>query len=195
MTARRYVVSRRSAGLGDLIVNLLVAWRFGKRTGRTLVADWRGTRYLKDPGQNLFGALFEPVDHLAGVPFIGRDDLSDIAYPEPFHPAFWTPALLALPRRRPTSEVFRDRDAALALVLDGADVDAPTVVFDGCINGAVPPPDLCRQVLSELRPVAEIRLEVERFRDRHLSGHPVVAVHLRHGNGGKIGQHAQYWED
>ena len=34
----RYVISRRTAGIGDLLVNLLAAWRFAAYTGRTLAA-------------------------------------------------------------------------------------------------------------------------------------------------------------
>ncbi len=195
MRCTRHVVSRRTAGLGDLLVNLLVAWRFAEQTGRTLVADWRGSYYLQDPAENLFCALFEPVSCLAGVPFVGRDDLSDVPYAEPFHPGLWTRALLDRPPQRGAADVMADRDAAVALVLAGEDVTAPTVVFDGCINDALPSSERCREVLAELRPVAGVRAEVEAFRAAHLDARHVVAVHLRHGNGGEIGSHARYWTD
>lgn len=195
MGTKRHVVSRRTAGLGDLLVNLLASWRFAEQTGRTLVADWRGSYYLRDPAENLFCALFEPVNCLAGVPFVGRDDLSEVPYEEPFHPALWTHALLDRPPGRGAAEVMADRDAAVALVRAGEDVTAPTVVFDGCINDALPSAVRCREVLSELRPVARVRAEVEAFRAAHFDDRPVVAIHLRHGNGGEIGGHARYWTD
>jgi hypothetical protein len=189
------VVSLRTAGLGDLLVNLLAAWRFAQQTDRTLVADWRGSYYLQDPAENLFSALFEPVRCLAGVPFVGHEDLSQVAYAKPFHPALWNRALLDRPPARAAVEVEADRDAAVALVRSGGDVTAPTVVFDGCINDALPSDARCREVLAELRPVAGVRAEVEAFRSAHLDGRPVVGVHLRHGNGGEIGNHARYWTD
>jgi hypothetical protein len=195
MSTTRHVVSRRTAGLGDLLVNLLAAWRFAEQTGRTLVADWRGSYYAQDPAQNLFCALFEPVSCLAGVPFVGRDDLSDIPYAEPFHPALWTRALLDRPPERAVADVIADRDAAVMLVRASEDVAAPTVVFEGCINDALPSAARCREVLAQLRPVARVRAEVEAFRAAHLDGRHVVAVHLRHGNGGDIGGHARYWTD
>jgi hypothetical protein len=37
----RYVVSIRTAGLGDCLICLGAAWVFARNTGRTLVADWR----------------------------------------------------------------------------------------------------------------------------------------------------------
>jgi hypothetical protein len=195
MKSTRYVVSRRTAGLGDLLVNLLAAWRFAEQTGRTLVADWRGSYYLQDPAENLFCALFEPLSRLAGVPFVGLDDLSHVPYAEPFHPALWTRALLEHRPERGAADVMSDRDAAVALVRGGEDVSAPTVVFDGCINDALPSAARCREVLAELRPVASVHAKVEAFRAAHLDGRHVVAVHLRHGNGGEIGGHARYWTD
>jgi hypothetical protein len=195
MGSTRHVVTRRTAGLGDLLVNLLAAWRFAEQTGRTLVADWRGSYYLQDPAENLFCSLFEPLSCLAGVPFVADDDLSAVPYAEPFHPALWTRALLECPPNRAAADVMADRDAAVALVRSGEDVAAPTVVFDGCINDALPSVARCREVLAELRPVASVRAEVEAFRAAHLDGRRVVAVHLRHGNGGEIGDHARYWTD
>jgi hypothetical protein len=189
------VVSRRTAGLGDLLVNLLVAWRFAEQTGRTLVADWRGSYYLQDPAANLFCALFEPPSCLAGVPFVGHDDLSDVPYQEPFHPPLWTRASLDRQPTRGAADEMADRDAAVVLVCAGEDVTAPTVVFDGCINDALPSAARCRELLAELRPVAGLRAKVEAFRAAHLDDRHVVAVHLRHGNGGAIGDHARYWTD
>jgi hypothetical protein len=195
MRSTRHVVSRRTAGLGDLLVNLLAAWRFAEQTGRTLVADWRCSYYLQDPAENLFGALFEPLSCLAGVPLVANDDLSDVPYAEPFHPALWTRALLDRPPERRAADEMADRDAAVALVRTGEDVTAPTVVFDGCINDALPSAARCREVLAELRPVADVRAKVEAFRAAHLDDRHVVAVHLRHGNGGATGDHARYWTD
>jgi hypothetical protein len=192
----RFVVSRRTAGIGDLLINLVVAWRFAERTGRTLVADWRGSRYLQDREQNLFPTLFEPVDDLAGVPFVGDARVAALRYPEPFHPHLWSTERLALRPPRRSADVRADRDAAVALIRVGGDVPAPTVVFDGCLNDACPPPDVCRRVLSDIRPVSEVRLAAEAFRAEHLTGGPVVAVHLRHHNGsGTDDAHHPYWVD
>lgn len=196
MSSTRYVVSRRTAGLGDLLVNLVAAWDFAARTGRTLVADWRGSRYLQDRTGNLFGALFEPTDRLAGVPLEAPDDLSGVTLPEPYHPEMWTRARLERPPLRSCAEIWADRDAAVALIRGGGDVEAATVVLDGCINHALPSAQRCRAVLADLRPVGQVRAEVEGFSTEHLAGRPVVAVHLRHANGGAIGDdHDPFWAD
>jgi FkbM family methyltransferase len=192
----RYVISRRSAGLGDLLVNLVAAWRFARHTGRTLVADWRSSPYLRTPDRPLFPELFEPSAELNGVPFIGDHVLDQISFPEPCHPRFWTPERLRQRTPRPAAAVEVDRRSSLGLILLGGDIRARTVVFDGCINDALPENDVCRQVLAALRPVIGLRRLVEDFRDRHFGHRPLVSVHIRHGNGTKrIGTHRLYWTD
>lgn len=194
--AARYVVSRRSAGLGDLLVNLLAAWRFARATGRTLVADWRASPYLEDPRRNLFPALFEPVHDLCGVPVVADDDLGDLALPEPYFPAFWTAARLDTPPARPDADVFADRDAAVDLIRRRRDVDAPTVVFDACINHALPSAAASRRVLRQLVPVAAVQDAVGAFHAEQLGKRRVVAVHVRHSNGADLASdHTPYWID
>jgi FkbM family methyltransferase len=192
----RYVISRRSAGIGDLLVNLLVAWRFALYTGRTLVADWRFSTYMEDRRRNLFPALFEPIEDLAGVPLLADDRVAHTAFPEPLHPPSWTRRTLAAPRARRAEDIFADRDAAVTMIRASGDVAAPTVVFDACINDALPPSDACRRVLALLEPVAAVREAVDDFRQTYLADRPVVAVHIRYGNGASIdNDHAPYWAD
>jgi len=189
----RMVISKRWTGLGDCLVSLLAAWRFAHATGRALVADWRRSCYVNDPRTNVFGLVFEPAPVVAGVPFLGDDTINDLVLAGPFHPATWHAATVSKHWTRHGLEDRAEREAAVALVASGADVEAPVVVFDGCLNDAVPSHEACRRVLGALRPRARIAEAVAAFEERYLVGRPIVAVHVRHGNGGNIGAHARYW--
>ena len=190
----RYVVSIRLTGLGDRLISLGAAWLFARNTGRTLVADWRHGAYSTAGGSNLFALCFEPLPELAGVPFVGDDRLTGLDLPRPRHPALWNDeALLAAPERRPSSTLNADRDAAVAMILARADVPAPTVVFDACINGGLVATADSRTFLASLRPVPSIARKVAAFRKEYLRGGPMIGLHMRHGNGSPVGDHAPYW--
>ncbi len=189
-------MSKRKAGLGDHLLNLVAAWRFARRSGRTLAVDWRRSLYLQDRQQSLFAATFEPVAELAGVPFLDLVSTRTEPCPEPFHPVWWTNERLAAPYRRADPDVLRERDAAAALIRSGVDVRAATVVFDGCLDDALPDRADCRAVLQGLTPVPEIGDRVAAFASEHLDDRPVVAVHIRHGNQPVApGDHARHWTD
>src|SRR5215207_6363215 len=189
----RYVVSMRRAGLGDRLICLGAAWSFARATGRTLVAASRRSVYASDPAENTFLDCFEPLTDLAGVPFIADGRVGSVPLPKPRHRAIWNDdTLLAVPRRRPADEIVADRDAAVALIVSGADVPAPTIVFDACINGAMVSLADSHTFLSALRPLAPVRQAVEAFRRETLAGAPFIGLHLRHGNG-TVSGHAPYW--
>ncbi len=191
----RYVVSRRSAGLGDLLICLGAAWRFARDTGRTLVADWRLSAYAPDPRANLFPLCFEPALDLAGVPLVADDRVGRTPWPRPRHPSLWNDdTRWSRPVRRREQDVVADRDAAVALIGAGRDVEAPTVVFDGCVNKGLVSFDDARTFLGALRPLAPVREAVARFRAERFGTRPLIALHVRHGNGGDILGHARHWD-
>ncbi len=191
----RYVVSRRSAGLGDLLVCLGAAWRFARDTGRTLVADWRLSAYAPDARENLFPLCFEATPHLAGVPLLADERVGRTLWPQPRHPSLWNDdARLRTPVRRREADVVADRDAAVALIRSGRDVEAPTVVFDACVNKGLVSFEDARTFYGALRPLARVREAVARFRAEHFGTRPLIALHVRHGNGGDILGHARHWD-
>ena len=95
---QRYVISRRWTGWGDCIASLLSARRYARRTGRTLIIDWRGSCYMASSGRNAFSAFFEPLRMLEGVPVIGDDSVGSVNYPQPVYGNFGRDALRALHR-------------------------------------------------------------------------------------------------
>jgi hypothetical protein len=91
--------------------------------------------------------------------------------------------------------VLFDREAALNLILNGDDVAAPVVVFDGCLNDAIPFRAECRHLLGKLQLQAPIASAVETFVAEYFSNRPVIAMHVRHGNGGGFYGHARFWHN
>ncbi|HWE63017.1 MAG TPA: nodulation protein NodZ [Chloroflexota bacterium] len=190
----RYVVSIRPAGLGDRLICLGAAWLFARHTDRTLVADWRHGAYATRDGTNLFVLCFEPLPEVAGVAFVGDDRVAGLSLPRPRHPAHWNDDswLASLPPRT-SSALLEERDEAVAMIRAGGDVPAPTVIFDACVNDGLVSVADSRTFLSGLRPVSSVARQVAAFRDEQLRGNPFIGLHIRHGNGTPVGNHARYW--
>jgi len=189
----RYVVSLRPTGLGDRLVCLCAAWRFARNTGRTLLVDWRGSRYVDNPEVNLFSLCFSNTGELAGVPLrvaaSGMDPLPAPAFPDHWNRDDW----LAEPWRGPKEDSFAIRDQVVTVIKSGADIDAPTIILNACVNDGVTDFADARHFYQALRPLPHIVMAVEEYYRSHLAGGPSIGLHVRHGNGGNILGHARHW--
>src|SRR5262249_28307980 len=101
--------------------------------------------------------------------------------------------LMREPFLRPEATLLADRDDAVALIRSGDDIEAPTAVFDACVNDGVVSWHDARMFLSALQPVARIAAAVDAFDDAHLRSGPWIGLHIRHGNGGNIMGHRSSW--
>ena len=189
VATERVVVARRWTGLGDCLVSSAAAWRYAHVTGRTLVADWRGSTYLPDGG-NAFDRVFDAPTSLAGVPFRAGDDVGERCPPGPYWPPGWT-------RERIDQAGSHGESGQTALAVRqidaGHDVDQSVVVFDGCLSAAAPSLEQCRSIFRDLRPRPQLTAAVRSFAEARLRPRPVLAVHVRHGNGGDIMGHGPHW--
>jgi hypothetical protein len=160
------------------------------QTGRTLVIDWRGSRFSGDPIHNAFAEFFEPIDHAAGVPVIADDRAAGLAYPLPIYPNKWNSENVYSPAHQPHTA-----DEILAineLVNAGRDHPAPTVIFNQHIH-PLPDKRLLRPLLDCLRFRKSVTERADAFADRYLAGRKVFGIHVRHGNGENIGGRAAFW--
>ncbi len=190
---RRFVVARHTfGGIGEHISCLMGSWWLAKQTDRTLVIDWRGSRFNGDQSgrHNCFGDYYEISDRLGGVEVIAGDQVGELAYPTPIFPDKWTPASLATPAhlKHSTAEV----EAISRLVTSGLDRLEPTIVIHQGVDPH-PPKTAVRTLLNDLRPTESIRTEAQRFWDENVGALPAVGIHVRHGNGENIGLRAAYW--
>ena len=183
----RYLISTRRTGLGDRLVSLAAAWRLARISGRSLVADWRFSHYTPRAEANLFASCFEPAPTLAGVPFIGDDDVARLGLPgKPQR------TLMEAIRHRLTGCRRLSATEALRAIHEGRDVPARAILLDDCIPDGSMPVEEARRFLSGLRPQPQIAEAVSRFRTT-LGAGPVIGLHVRHGNGGDIMAHTPYW--
>lgn len=189
----RYIVARHcNGGIGDHLSCLIGAWWLAKRTRRVLVVDWRGSRFNPDRTmrQNCFFNFFAATPTFAGVTVIGDDRVSGIKYPTPILPGKWNEAALrgSLHLKHTPEEI----SSINHLVTSNIDPPEPTVV----INQWVEPPPPRREVqrfISDLRAAEWTNKEVKEFWDGKIGLKPVIAIHIRHGNGENIGDRAAYW--
>ena len=202
----KFVVSRRSTGWGDCIISLISAWHYARRTGRTLVIDWRSSCYLGDPSRSAFPAYFEPVRSIGGVPVVADDTVGTLNYPTPVQVSFGHDALRGLNRwlaernlapsaQHVTTAYHLSHAEERALVERGEDVAAPTVVLQCSLSEGLPALTSCQAFLAEIRPRREIRREIKRFVRARFTGPPVIAVHVRYGSRAILDAHNKYWLD
>ncbi|MDF0516629.1 nodulation protein NodZ [Bradyrhizobium yuanmingense] len=189
----RFVVARRRTGFGDCLWSLASAWRYAKRTGRTLAIDWRGSCYLDQPFTNAFPVFFEPVQAIDGVRVICDDRINQMSFPGPFFPSWWNRAPIDCVYR-PDEQIFQERDELDQLFQSPEDVDANTVVCDACLMWRCDE-DAERQIFRTIKPQPEIRARIDAIYQEHFEGHSIIGVHVRHGNGEDIMGHMPYWAD
>ncbi len=174
----RTVTVQRSVGLGDMLLSTCATWRYARDTGRTLVIDWRRSRYAPRD-QNLFTVLFEEINEWLGVPV-------HIAQPD------------EVPLDPEPSEIDDEAasgEAACALVQKGLDLDRRHVVWRGCLAPAHPPRRETAALLRALTLLPGHADALASARRQLLGAGPSIGVHLRHGNGGNILNHAHWWHD
>ena len=190
---RDVVVARHCfGGIGDHLSCLVGAWWLARRTGRTLVVDWRGSRFNADPAMssNCFFHYFEPRQTLAGVQVIADDTVGSLHYRTPIWPTKWTPAGLASSYHLKHSA---DEVAAVnELVTSDRKPAEPTIVLNQWVEPA-PPAEMVRLLLADLRLAKPIHDEAQEFWDRQIGSAFAVGIHIRHGNGENVGARAAYW--
>jgi Nodulation protein Z (NodZ) len=189
----RFVVARfANGGIGDHLSCLIGAWWFARQTGRSLVIDWRGSRFNRDraSGRNCFTDFFQSTDSLVGVPTLADDAVGTLPFSDNTFPPKWTRDNLVS-----TAHVSHSADEIVAvnqLVNSGQDRPEPWVAFNQWI--APPPPrDETRRLLQELQFAPPIRAAADRWFDQAVGNRQAVAIHIRHGNGENIGSRAGCW--
>lgn len=169
---RHVVVTRKRTGIGSDLISVVGSIAYAARTGRDLVIDWRESRYVEDSGLNMFGALFEVPEGFddVGVRLAGAD-FDDRTLPTPVR---------QLTGKSESFEAFN------AEMKHAARPVAESVVITRPMHHLPDVSDQRRWLLA-IRPVSRIAAAIDDFHSRHLRGHHVVGVHIRHGNGETLG--------
>ena len=83
----------------------------------------------------------------------------------------------------------------LSLLRSGRDSHRKYVLIKTCVSDALPSLEDCRTVLAALRPLPHIQAKIDAFISQFFADKTVIAVHVRHGNGGDIMAHGKFWEN
>lgn len=75
---KKYFITNRPSGLGDILCNLAATYYFAKKYGGSVIVDWRHNMYNKDVNYNykttnlpnLFNSIFIQPDSINGVDFL-----------------------------------------------------------------------------------------------------------------------------
>lgn len=192
MTVDRYVVVRwTNSGIGDHLSALLAGWWIARESGRSLVVDWRGSRFAVDPGRNTFARWFTLPAEVDGVPIIADERVNDLDLPSPyFWPKWSAQALRAIAHVSHTKEEI----AGVKALVSQPHRDEPTIVINQHMalprdRGSLTP------IIEALNFAEDIREVTDSFLTRQLSARRFVGIHIRHGNGENIGRRAAFWLD
>src|SRR6185369_2951504 len=163
-----------------------------KRTGRTLVVDWRCSRFNTDASQlrNCFEDWFQPLASAGGVEVISDDTVGAMDWRgATLWPSKWTAEHLQTAVH--LSHTADELQKATDILTTGTDMPQDVVVFNSYLL-PWPPKVEARQFFEQLRFSREIEEEVSRIR-RLRGGRAEIAIHIRHGNGENIGGRAAFW--
>ena len=190
---QRYVIARSpNAGIGDHLSCLLGAWYYAKKTKRTLIIDWRGSRFNLDAPSdaNCFEYWFHPLTKIEEVPVVGDNGVGSIVWSQDVWPNKWTPDALAAREflQHTSTEIAETQE----LIASGRDLPQKFVVFDSWLKPWPPLQDR-RDFFSSLQFSETIRASVNAFKEKHSLNIAPIAIHIRHGNGENLGHRAAYW--
>ena len=193
MNVSHVVIARfANGGIGDHLSCLIGSWWFAKQTGRTLIIDWRGSRFNTDATRkhNCFTDFFGFYQNLAGVNVICDDTVADLPLAGPFFPAKWNAENLAGTSH--VSHTNEEINKVNHIVHQGSDTLEPTVAFNQWISPD-PPQNEVRLLLNALQFSNQISAAATQIWQDKIGAKPAIAIHLRHGNGENIGFRASYW--
>lgn len=168
---KHVVVTRKNTGLGSDLISIVGAIEYAKKTDREVVIDWRSSQYLKKRNVNLFPLLFQIPQEIDGVRVHSWDEtFSDKKLPQPLAPCKkWS---------------FEDYHLEMT---KGPEPKNASAIIERPMHHL---PDVTAQkrILSCFNPQPAIMEMIGSFDRQEFQGHRVIGVHLRHGNGERLGQ-------
>lgn len=99
----RYIIYRRRAGIGDLLLGLYYVWAYAKATKRQVIVDWRWSTYI-NTSENLFNYLFRDC-YISGT-WLRGEDIDKTEFPQPFYPAFYNNRNIHCPPDNKSTKIY-----------------------------------------------------------------------------------------
>lgn len=188
---QKYVVTKRSAGLGDLLISLWSAWWYAKRTKRQLMVDWRNSTYAEDSQHNLLDDILENPQDIDDVQLHGDISKLNNLGPHEFYPLFWNSDNL----HKAVRETPQLRQEQQSLVKSHQDKKERVVVFSECLANLIPDLIQEKRFFKQLSFNPKWVQVANDFAHVKFGNKPVIGLHMRHGNGENIMGHTPYWKN
>lgn len=187
----KYVITKRSAGLGDLLISLWSAWWYAKHTNRQLVIDWRNSTYAQNNQQNILYDILETPQEIGGVRLHGDISKLSSLKSSDFYPPCWNLENL----HQGAFESPERRKDQQDLVKSCQDKRESVVIFSECLANLIPDPHQEKQFFKQLRFNPTWVQMADTFAKNKFGDKRLIGLHMRHGNGGNIMGHTPYWKD
>ncbi|WP_428387801.1 nodulation protein NodZ [Mucisphaera sp.] len=190
---QHYIMARSpNCGIGDHLSTVLGTWHYAKQTGRTLLIDWRGSRFNQRPGHNCFFDYFQTTDHIGNVPVIADDFVIDHALEGPWYDAKWTPENITATQHVPHTE--EEILAIHRMILQTEPRPEPTIIVNQHLT--LPQnPEVIKHALADIQFHPRYQEAALRIHEEQAPGSALIGIHIRHGNGENIGGRVAYWLD
>ncbi|MEG3639055.1 nodulation protein NodZ [Magnetococcus sp. PR-3] len=168
---QKFIITRKQTGIGSDLVSVICALNYAIQTGRHLIIDWRQSIYIQDPSINLFLQLFHIPNQIEGIRvFVAAPQFDDSSLPTPIlHSDQWP---------------FEDYHHAM---LEGIDRPEPTLLITRPMHH-LPSEERQAELFRYIQPAPRLAQKIQPFQTAHFSPRPVIGVHIRHGNGERLGQ-------
>jgi len=185
----RVIVSYRNSGLGDNLLSAAFAWRYAKKTKRSLAIVWSRSQYLANKKQNAFSFFFQDPKSLQGVPIVIENSidrlssfiLSKLEYLVPFPNIF-----IILYRLFTSLTIFHHlpylhskREKTKKQIIESSrDVKTKVLIARTYHypNSGIEP------FYYSLRLQPEFQKKVDAFAGKFFKGKKVIGVHIRYYN-------------
>lgn len=165
---RRVLITAKRTGLGSDLVSVIGAWFYARSTGRSLAIDWRRSRYLHDESVNLFFEIFDVPQSIGGVDILSAQDLIEVSPHIDFN----------------LSELS-EKDY-LCCLFQGRDVPGTVISCERTMH-VLPSVEIQRSFLAGIQLKAPFQAMLATVEQQCFTKEPVIAIHLRHGNGEVLG--------
>jgi len=169
--SRHVIVTRKQTGLGSDLVSVVGAIHHARMTHRDVVIDWRSSVYQPDRRKNLFSCLFQVQGGFEGVQIhVWDEGFADKHLPGPLlRCKDWSFENYHLEMTGPP------RPVTASVIIERPMHHLPEIASQA-------------EMFKCISPLPYLSDRIDAFHEREFRDRVVIGVHLRHGNGERLGQ-------
>ncbi|HSC35900.1 MAG TPA: nodulation protein NodZ [Thermodesulfobacteriota bacterium] len=202
----RFIISRRNSGFGDNLITAANAWRYAKKTNRTLVIVWAPSRYVADKRENAFSHFFSVPESIGGVPVIVEERIDRVSafliaysivllpFPDPLIFLYGLLLKLGLNVREQLRNRRDKRQVSTDRIINNSEESVWKIFITN--GGYFYNDDNMKTFFDALRLRPELLKEADEFAGRFFRNKKVIGVHIRYyGRSLPRSFHTDVWLD